>query len=1013
MFKKLFFVLGISALFLGTVSFAQDEKAAEKLDFSDIQSTPEKLLKHFFDFFQKVDAENLKKICVSELHEEIAKFAEMMGEMEGVRFEFKTLDIITKDDFSLAISEVCIIEKKHDVDIAIMSMIKIDDKWFIKELDDLAENAPEWAKEAYTKIRSNRKLLSKLREYQASPYFVCFEYVGAFGNRDLEMMKRLTPSDTKSQETIKKFHDSLSKDIEFKLVIKAVVEKEDFAVCLLDVTADKFTSSAIFLLKNEGYKELPSWKVFPMLRSEDLLKDASLKLPKWVTNQIKWWLDKKDEIKTEDKDKMFSNHLDIFCECMTTGKFKEVLEYLTEKDKEQIEEGIDSIEKISKFEYAVYHVKGDEAYVMGNIEVLEKGDTEPEKDDFELGGKFADSKWTFTFHPDDDESPWFNDVEEAWEMMDELKDVINPRPSEILKKKYMRDDKIEKPDVEEPDSEKPDDENPDVEEPKTEETKPGEPIKGQVKGYMAKNVNINLDKPGIYRILLKCITENGLLAFNLKKGESQIAYSKEVGNLRIVEIYLIPGEYTVQVMKGYMNKPIDVLEFELTVSFVNNDEIPADAEAIKLDTEYVLENLSSINAKEFFFLCQESGYYNLDFALATEEKVADTNVSIEIHRLPNRWYQQNFKVPTNRVIFLPEGLNKIIITRWQDKVLPVKLKFSKVKVLKSGDEMQFTVPKISEIGWQINIDKLSRINIEISGKNAQGLFFRVMQNADDTTLETTWGNKRVCTEILDPGIYLVKLTGDYSMDAQDIILKADIKPLEFKSSEFEFRGEALVMKADKLNNTPINMDLSSFETSKFVCINVKDNATGLTIPDATIMIKRDAIPDVNAKNYIRTESIENYYRPSFKGLGFMYGYFLPAKHMLNITVPNNDLEVKVEFKMDSDIDKLESGKFNNIKMKKNEIMLFKFDVEIARKMLFDAIFPDAFGQVEVDIMHNGFILKNMNSWMMKNGVNTNGLFCKGTYFVVIRRVDRKAWTPNPEVDELPIIINLIKNVIDQ
>ncbi|MCK5346816.1 MAG: hypothetical protein KAR20_25585, partial [Candidatus Heimdallarchaeota archaeon] len=245
---------------------------------------------------------------------------------------------------------------------------------------------------------------------------------------------------------------------------------------------------------------------------------------------------------------------------------------------------------------------------------------------------------------------------------------------------------------------------------------------------MANNLKITLDNPGIYRILLKCVTENGILAFNLKKGESQIAYSKEIGNLKIVEIYLIPGEYTVQVMKGYMKKPIDVVEFELTTILVKNDEIPAGAEAIKLDTEYVFDDLRSKNAKEFFYLCAESGYYNLDFALATEEKVADTNVSLEIHRLPNRWYQQNFKVPTNRVVFLPKGLNKMIFTRWQDKVLPIRLKVSKTEVIKSGDEKKFTVPKNYEMGWQIKIDELSSVNVKITGKNVQSLYFRMYQN---------------------------------------------------------------------------------------------------------------------------------------------------------------------------------------------------------------------------------------------------------------------------------------------
>ena len=1005
MFKKLIFALCISALLLGTVSYAQDEDSAEKLDFNDIQSSPEKLMKHFIEFFKDYDAENLKKICSEKMHEEIDEFTQVMEKIEGMRFEFKTLQFITKDDFSLAIAEVYRFDDDVDIEIALLSMIKVDSNWFVEELDDLAENAPEWAEKAYTEIRAKKKFLSKIREYQASPYFVCYEYVGAFGNRDLKMMQRLTPSDAKSQETITKFHDSLSENMKYKFFINAVVEKTDYAVCFVEVTFGELKNPAIFLLKNEGFKELPSWKVFPMMRSEDLLKDESLKLPKWVTNQINWWLDKKEEIKTEDKDKMFSNHFDNFCECMITGKFKEVLEYMTEKDREDIQESLDSIEKITKFETTVYHVKGDEAYVIGDIEVLEKGDTEPEKDDFEFGGKFADNKWTFTFNPDDDESPWFNDVEDAWEMMEELKDVVNPRPSEMLKKRYLKQEKPEdvKPEI---DEEKP-------EEPKKEEPKPGVPVKGQVRGYMAKNVNIMLDNPGIYRFLVKSLTENGKLAFNVKKGESQIAYSKEIGELRIAEIYLIPGEYTVQVMKGYMKKPIDVVEFELTTILVKNDEIPAGVEAIKLDTELVLEDLSSKNAKEFFILCAESGYYNLDFALATDEKVADTNVSLEIHRLPNRWYQQNFKVPSKRVVFLSKGLNKLIITRWQDKVLPVRLKVSKAKVLKSGDEEKFTVLKNSEIGWQIKIDELSSVNIEIKGKSAQSLYFRMYQNADETNLETSWGKKRNCSEILDPGIYLLKLTGDYSKDAKDISLKIDIKPLKLKTTEETFNGETLVMKADKLNNTPINLDLSSFKTSKFVCINVKDNATGLTIPDATIMIKRDSIPGVMAKNYIRTKNLEKNYRPSFKGKGFMYGYFLPAKHMINVVVPYKDIEVKIEILLDSNISKLETGKFNSLMMKKNEIILFKFEVENARKMLFDALFPDAFGQIEVDIMYNGFILQNMNSWMMKNGVNTNGLFCKGTYYVIIRRVSRKTWSPNPEVDELPVIMNLIKNVIDQ
>ena len=117
--------------------------------------------------------------------------------------------------------------------------------------------------------------------------------------------------------------------------------------------------------------------------------------------------------------------------------------------------------------------------------------------------------------------------------------------------------------------------------------------------------------------------------------------------------------------------------------------------------------------------------------------------------------------------------------------------------------------------------------------------------------------------------------------------------------------------------------------------------------------------------------------------------------------------------LDSSIKKLESGKFLCVNMRKNEIMLFKFEGESARKMMFDAIFPDAFGQVEVAIMHNGFLLDDMNSWMMKNGVNSHGLFSKGTYYVVVRRVNRKAWSPNPEVEELPVIINLIKNLTDQ
>ncbi|MCK5346815.1 MAG: hypothetical protein KAR20_25580, partial [Candidatus Heimdallarchaeota archaeon] len=125
--------------------------------------------------------------------------------------------------------------------------------------------------------------------------------------------------------------------------------------------------------------------------------------------------------------------------------------------------------------------KGDEAYVMGDIEVLEKGDTKPETDDFELGGKFADSKWTFTFKPDDDESPWFDDVEEGWEMMEELKDVVNPRPSEMLKKKYSKRVEPDKPEVEKPEIDEERPEEPKKEEPKTEAQKPGEPIKGQVK----------------------------------------------------------------------------------------------------------------------------------------------------------------------------------------------------------------------------------------------------------------------------------------------------------------------------------------------------------------------------------------------------------------------------------------------------------------------------------------------------------------------------------------------------
>ena len=265
MFRKFMFALLISVFLLGSTAFAQDEKEEKKLDFEDIQSTPEKVLEHFFAFFKEADIENLKKICDSGLHEELEQFAEMKEMMKGVRFEFKPLEFITKDDFCLAVAEVCIIDEnrgKFEVDIAAISLRKTDDKWLILKLDDTVEDAPEWAQEAYKSIMKEKKFFTKFREAQASPYFVAYEYIGALAEKDLETLKILTPSDDKSQEMVVKFAEIVEEGMKFKTLVKNVVEKEDYAVCMLEISVvGEETEDFVFLMKNEGYKELPSWKI--------------------------------------------------------------------------------------------------------------------------------------------------------------------------------------------------------------------------------------------------------------------------------------------------------------------------------------------------------------------------------------------------------------------------------------------------------------------------------------------------------------------------------------------------------------------------------------------------------------------------------------------------------------------------------------------------------------------------------------------------------------------------------